>query len=76
MSSIKNQVNDVKYYIMKLCQRNLGKFLMDDAFCRGFLSISTGGIEGIEDICHVLPYSADYAEVLVMMSNHNDMTHS
>jgi len=51
MSSIQRDEPKVKMSILKLCQRSYGKFDMDDALCRGFLSISTGGIEGIEDIC-------------------------
>ena len=75
MCSINKEEKGVKEAILALCKNNHGKFLMDDAFCRGFLSISTGGIDGIEDICHIINFNADYAEVLVMLANQNELSH-
>ena len=54
--------------ILNLCKKGYGKFIMDDAFCQGFLSISIGGVDGIEDICKKAEYDPDFAEIFVTLS--------
>ena len=75
LNSIQKDEKRVKDAILKLCIETPGKFIMDDALCRGFLSIATGHIEGIEDICHIINYNADYAEVLVLLADQDEIIH-
>lgn len=49
---------------------------MDEGFCRGFLSMSTGKIDGIEDLATQIHFDEDVAEVLVILAGSNSLTHS
>ena len=73
LCSIRNETEGVKGAIIHLCNLSLGRFNMDEGFCRGFLSMASGSIEGIEDLANQIRYDADVAEVLVMLAGGNEL---
>ena len=48
---------------------------MDEGFCRGFLSMARGKIDGIEDLANKIGFDEDVAEVLTILAGSSTLTH-
>lgn len=75
-SSIVKDEQAVKEAIVELCAEAHGQFQMDEAHCRGFVSMASGTIDGVEDICQQINYEADFAEILVILSNNRMLNYN
>jgi hypothetical protein len=76
IASYTGNTDEVKRALIDICQFSIGRFIMDEGYCQGFISMALGDIYGIEDLCSAIRYDADIAEVLAILAGSTNISYS
>ncbi|CAG9313576.1 unnamed protein product [Blepharisma stoltei] len=62
--------------LIEMSRSHVPGFRLEESHCRGIISMAYGQVANVEDICQAINFDADIAEVLVTISENNDLSHT